>query len=64
MTKRIKPESVDFYNPEESLDLAWERIKSNLPITTVSQALGLVMTYHNTLLKELKDSNHHDSDTN
>lgn len=52
MPSKIKPEFVPLYTVSDSLDDAWELLKSNLPITDVNDLKGLMMNYHNTLVQE------------
>lgn len=57
MQSKIKPEFVPLYTVSDSLDDAWELLKSNLPITDVNDLKGLMMNYHNTLVTELEKQN-------
>lgn len=53
MHHKIKPEIVPIYTVSDSLDEAWELINSHLPITDTNDLKGLLMNYHNTLVKTL-----------
>ncbi|WAW11679.1 hypothetical protein nACB1_062 [Acinetobacter phage nACB1] len=55
MSNKIKPEYVHIYPAHDSLDDAWEFINSQLPITETNDLKSLIMSYHNTLIRELQE---------
>jgi len=44
---------VGLFKTADSLDAAMTELKANLPITDPNVLHGLVMQYHNTLIKEM-----------
>lgn len=61
MPSKIKPEFIPLYPVYDSLDDAWEFISSQLPITDKNDLKGLLMSYHNTLVTELENTNERNS---
>ena len=55
----IKPNSV--YPTMPSLDTVILKAYSELPITDKNQLYAIIMVYHNTLLKQLKEESNEDS---
>lgn len=61
MPSKIKPEFIPLYPVYDSLDDVWEFISSQLPITDKNDLKGLLMSYHNTLVTELENTNERNS---
>ena len=55
MANKIKPEFIPVYTVADSLDDAWEHMRSQLPIDSINDLKSLVSQYHNTLIAELTE---------
>ena len=51
---QLKPIPQTVYPEKDSLDDAAQHIMDQVPITDPNEAYALLMTYHNTLLKEFE----------
>jgi hypothetical protein len=56
--QQLKPIPQTIYPEKDSLDEAAQFVMDQVPISDPNEAYALLMTYHNSLLKELKHGIH------
>jgi len=56
----LRPVRMTLFPTLDSLNAVIDLGLSQLPINTPNQMVGLLMTYHNSLLKQIEESNKHE----
>lgn len=52
-TQQLQPQAYNLYNQANTLDEAWKYMQAQIPVGKKTEFFALLMTYHNTLVKEL-----------
>lgn len=59
----LRPVRMTLFPTMDSLDAVIDLGISQLPINTPNALVGILMTYHNSLLKQIEESNKHEKTT-
>ena len=59
----LRPVRMTLFPTMDSLDAVIDLGISQLPINTPNALVGILMTYHNSLLKQVEESNKHEKTT-
>lgn len=60
VANKIKPEFIPVYPVANSLDDAWEHMRSQLPIDSINDLKSLVSQYHNSLIVAIQEAENSD----